>query len=143
MKFRKLLLILPLLLLAGCKDPYGASAKAAADIATGINTGMTTIGSLQQQGVITKAEALNVLGYMEYANKGDEAFTSCIQTAHTSGSKAGSFTACAQTFNAALNNPAELALIHVSNSQASGTISTIVNGVTTAVAAIITGLGGA
>jgi hypothetical protein len=138
-----LIAVLPVLLLAsaGCKDPYGGSAKAAADIASGIATGMSTVASLQRSGAISAREALNVLGYLEYANQGDEAFITCIQAAH-GGSKAGAFTACANQFNTTLNNPQQLALIHVSNSQASQTISVIVTGVTTAVALIISNLGG-
>jgi len=129
--------------LVGCKDPYGASAKAAADIGTGIAAGMSTLSGLEQQGLITPAETLNVAGYLEYANKGDEAFITCIDTAHTSGSKPGTFTACAQAFNTTLNNPTQLALIHVSNAKASQTVTVIVNGITTAVSSIIAGLGGA
>lgn len=140
---RKLLPFVALLLLVGCKDPYGASAKAGADIGTGIAQGMNTVSQLQQQGTISAAEALNVLGYLEFANKGDEAFISCVQTAHTAGNKAGTYTACAQAFNTTLNNPTELALIKVSNSAASANISTIVNTITTAVAAVETALGGA
>ena len=132
-----------LILLCGCKDPYGASIKAAADIGTGIAQGMKTVDSLRQQGLISAAEESNVLDYMEFANKADEAFQSCADTAHTAGSKAGSFTACATGFNSALNNPTELALLHVGNAQASQNISVIVTGVTTAVNAIVAGLGGA
>lgn len=127
----------------GCKDPYGASAKAGADIASGIASGMQTVQQLQQSGSISATEALNVAGYLEYANKGDEAFMVCVDAVHTAGPKAGSFTACANGFNATLNNPTELALIHVANTQASQNISTIVSGITTGVSLTITTLGGA
>lgn len=139
---RKLgLIMVACVLLAGCKDPYGASAKAGADIAQGISSALVTVTSLQQQGLITSAEALNVANYLEFANQGDEAFLTCAQMAHTT-SKAGAFTACAQTFNSALNNPTELALIKVSNPQASANISVVVTGLTTGVSAVITALGG-
>ena len=66
---------------------------------------MKTVDSLRQQGLVSPAEESNVLDYLEFANKADEAFKSCADTAHTAGSKAGSFTACATTFNTSLNNP--------------------------------------
>lgn len=142
MKLLRLLPLLVLFALVGCKDPYGATSKAGADIATGIAQGMNTVSSVAQQGSITPAEALNVLGYLEYANKADEAFLTCIQIAHTNGNKAGTYTACAQAFNSTLNTPAQLALIHVSNTTASQNITVIVNGITAASAAITTALGG-
>lgn len=129
--------------LCGCKDPYQTCLTAGTDIATGIAQGMKTVDSVRQQGLITPAEESSVLDYLEFANKADEAFKSCADAAHTAGSKAGAFTACATTFNTALNNPTELALLHVSNAQASQNISTIVAGITTGVNAIITGLNGA
>ncbi len=130
--------------LIGCSDPYGSSVKAGADIANGIATGMQTVGALQRQGTITAPQALNVLGYLEFANKGDEAFLTCAQTAHTNGNKAGTYTACAQAFNSTLNTPAELALVKLNgNAAAAQTVNTIVNGITSAAQAIITGLGGA
>jgi hypothetical protein len=135
--------LLVVLLLAGCKDPYGASAKAGADIANGIAAAFSTVAQLQQQNTITAAEALNVAGYLKFSNDADKAFLSCVQAAHTNGNKAGTFTACAQTFNMALNTPTETALIHVGNAQAQGTITAIVNGLTAGVSAVVTGLGGA
>lgn len=130
-------------LLMGCKDPYGACVKASADIGTGIAQGMKTVDSLRVQGLVTPAEESSVLDYLEFANTADRAFLTCAQTAHTSGSKAGSFTACATGFNSSLNNPTELALIHVSNAQGSQNVSIIVNGITTGIAAVSAALGGA
>ena len=142
MKQFRLLLVLPLLLIMGCSDPYRACVKASADIGIGIGQGMHTVNDLRQSGVISSAEEANVLNYLEYANIGNKAFMSCSQMAHTSGSKVGTFTSCAQTFNSALNNPTSLALIKVSNAGASQEISTIVNGITTGVTAVVTALGG-
>jgi hypothetical protein len=144
MKKALLGLALPLLAvcLVGCKDPYGACAKAGADIAQSVSSGFQTVTQLQQTNLISSQEALNVDGYLEFVNKADEAFLSCAQTAHTAGNVAGSFTACATTFNTTLNNPTELALLHVSNTTASQDVSVIANGVTTAVSAVIAALGG-
>ena len=128
---------------AGCKNPYQACLKASIDIGTGIAQGMKTVDGLRQQGVISPAEESNVLDYLEFANKADGAFLTCVDTAKTSGSKSGAFTACATAFNTALNNPTELALLHVNNTQASQNVTTIINGITTGVQAVIAGLGGA
>lgn len=131
------------LVLAGCKDPYGGCAKAGADIAQGVSAGLSTVSSLQQQGQITPAEALNVANYLEFVNKGDEAFLACVQTAHTGGNKPGTYTSCVNTFNSTLNTPTELALIRVNNPQAEATVNAIVTGFTTATVAIQSQLGGA
>lgn len=143
---KRLLLFLTLLAIvpfvSGCKDPYGACVKADADIAQAISSGFVTVSQLQQSGLISPQEALNVANYLEFANQADAAFGTCAQTAHTAGSRAGAFTACATTFNTALNNPTQLALLHVSNPKASQNVTTIVNGITTGVSAVITALGG-
>lgn len=132
-----------LLALTGCKDPYGACAKAGADVGSAITQGFSTVTALEQEGQITPAEALNVAGYLKFANDGDKAFISCVGFAHTNGNKPGTYTSCAQTFNAALNTPAEVALIHVGNAKAQQTITVIVNGLTAGATAIVSGLGGA
>jgi hypothetical protein len=135
-------LLLPLMLLA-CSDPYGACEKAAADIGTGIGSGMMTINGLRTSGLITSQEEISVLGFMKFANDANGAFASCAQQAHNAGSKKGAFTACAQTFQTTLSNPTELALIRVTNPQAQQQVQTVVNAVTTGVATVITTLGGA
>jgi len=145
---RKSFLILFLLFggvfeLVGCADPYGACVKAGADIATGIATAMQTVDATQQNGYITPKEELNVVGYLEYANKADEAFLSCASTAHTAKSVKGSYTACASAFSDSLNNPAELDMIHVVNPAAQITVTSIVNTIVNSAGAIVSGLGGA
>jgi len=128
--------------LAGCKDPYGASEKAAADIGASIGAGMKTVDSLRVAGVITPQEETSVLGYLKFANDANGAFGNCASQAHAAGNKAGAFTACAQTFLTTLNTPSELALIRVGNPQAQQEIQTIVTGVITGVNAVIAALGG-
>lgn len=147
MRFLRTLILLLLagatfLGIAGCADPYGASAKAASTIAASVGTGYKTIQALQQTGTISSQEALNVAGYLKFASDGDKAFESCIQSAHSS-PVANAFTACAQTFVTTLNTPTELALIHVKDSGASATISNIVSGITAGLAILETALGGA
>ena len=141
-KLLAVLLVLPLALLIGCADPYGACAKAGADIASGIAQGMSTVAGLQAQGVISKTEEANVLGYLEFANQQDESFLTCATAAHTAGGVKGSYTTCVAAFASTLNNPSELTLIRVNNPSAQENVQTIVNGISTAVAAINTALGG-
>jgi hypothetical protein len=141
-KANRLLLLPLLLLLSSCNDPYRACVQANADVAQAISNGLATITQLQQQGLISTKEAPSVAGYFEFANKADETFGNCAKNVHTSGATAGSYTACAQAFNTSLNNPNQLALLHVSNTNASQTISIIVTGLTNGANSIITSLGG-
>jgi hypothetical protein len=147
MKRLALAVLLPAILLLagfkGCNDPYTACVQGSSVAAQSINQGMTTVDTLRQQGTLSVAEESQALDYMEFANKADGAFLSCAQEAHTNGNKPGTYTACANTFNTALNNPAELALLHVSNAQASQTLNTIVIGVTAGVNSLVAALGGA
>jgi len=141
---RKLSLLLPLLLLlSGCKDPYGSCVRAGADIAGGITTAMQTVDSIEKAGQMTATEEKNILGYLEYANKADAVFLTCVSTAHTSGSKTGTYTACATAFQNTLNNPAQLALLHVTNPTTQTTVTSLTSAIVTSVGALITGLGGA
>ena len=140
---KKLMAVLPLvLLLAGCKDNYGACEKAALDIGTGITAGMKTVDSLRVAGAISVSEETNILNYLEFANKADGAFATCAQASHTAGSKAGAYTSCATLFQTTLANPQALALIRVGNPTAQGEVQLIVAGVNTGVTAILTALGG-
>jgi hypothetical protein len=129
--------------LSSCSDPYGAVVKAGANIAAGITAGDNTVLQLEQSGTITKQEAVNVLGYLEFANKADEALLTCATTAKATGSAKGSFSACTTAFANTLNNPAELALIHVSNSGAQTTVTAIVNAISAGASLLATSLGGA
>ena len=138
----KRVLLVAVLFLAACSDPYGACVKAGADIAAGISGGFNTVVQLQQQGTISAPEALNVAGYLKFANDADKVFLTCTQAAHTT-SKAGAFTSCAQAFATQLNNPQETALIHVGNASAQATVNTVINGITTGISTLETALGGA
>jgi hypothetical protein len=143
MRKLKVLFLLPLIFLCGCSDPYGASVKAGATIAASITQGMNTVAQLETQGLMTPTEAGNVLGYLEFANKQDEAFINCATAAHTAGGVKGSYTACTTGFAATLSNPQELALIHVVNPTAQTNVETIANAISAGVAAINAALGGA
>lgn len=125
----------------GCKDPYGASVKAGADIATGIGDAMKTVDTLRVSGLISVQEESNVLGYFKFANVADEAFLTCAKNVHTTPG-VGSYTACAQTFTTTLANPQQLALIHVNNPDAAAQISTAVNSVTSGINLVVAALGG-
>jgi hypothetical protein len=136
-------ILLPLvLLLSGCPDPYGACEKGALDIGNGIAAGMKATDQLRVAGKISVQEETNILGYLEFANTTNGAFGKCAQAAHTAGSKSGSFTACAQVFSTALNDPTKLALIHVSDPNTQTAVQAIINGITAGVSAVLTALGG-
>lgn len=128
-------------MLAGCSNPYGACVKGGADVANGIKAAMTTVDDIHNAGLISGAEEGHILDYLKFANDADGAFLTCAATAHTAGVK-GSFTACATGFSSALNNPTELALIHVGNPKEQATVTSIINGIIAGVNAIIAALGG-
>jgi hypothetical protein len=128
--------------LTGCQDPYGACEKASLDIANGIAAGMKSVDSLRVAGAISTQEETNILGYLKFANDGNGAFAACAKSAHTAGSKAGAYTACAQQFQQALNNPQELSLIRVTNPQSQQSVQLIITSVNTGVTAVLTALGG-
>lgn len=126
----------------GCKDPYGACVRTDADIAKAVSSGFVEVTQLQQQGLITTAEAINVAGFFKIINDSDKTFGTCISAAHTS-KAAGAFTACAAAVNTTLNTPAELALAHVNDSNASATISAIIQSIIAGVNTLNVALGGA
>lgn len=126
----------------GCSDPYGACVKAGADIAAGVGSGLNTVAQLQQQSTITAAEAVNVAGYLKFANDADKVFLTCSQAAHVNAT-AGAFTVCATAFATQLNSPQETALIHVGNATAQNTVNTVINGLVTGINTLKTALGGA
>jgi hypothetical protein len=128
--------------IAGCSDPYGACEQGALTVANSISTGMQSVDAFRQAGKITPQEEGNILGYLKFANDTNGAFAVCAQQAHNAGSKSGAYTACAQTFVTALNNPQELALIHVSNPNSQQEVQLIVTGIATGVNGILVALGG-
>jgi hypothetical protein len=139
---KKSVLIVLSILLIGCSNPYQACEKASLDIANGIAAGMKSVDSLRVAGAISTQEETNILGYLKFANDGNGAFASCAKSVHMTGYKTGAYTACAQQFQQALNNPRELALIHVSNQNSQQSVQLIITSVSTGVTAIITALAG-
>lgn len=142
MKSRFVLVVVLTLALASCNDPYGASEKAAADIAASIGAGMKTVDNLRVAGLLSAQEESTILGYLKFANDTDSAFGNCAQQAHNLGNKAGAYTACAQLFLTSLNNPQEMALIKVNNPQAQQEVQNVVQGIIAGVNAVIAALGG-
>jgi len=139
---RKLaVLLLAIVVLAGCKDPYGACEKAALNIGNGVAAGMKTTDDLRAAGKISVQEETNILGFLKFANDANGAFGNCAQQVHASGARTG-YTACASVFQVALSNPAELALIHVSNPNTQQDVMVIVNGINTGVSTLLAALGG-
>jgi len=134
-------LLLTVVVLAGCKDPYGACEKAALNIGNGIAAGMNTANDLRVAGKISLQEETNILGFLKFANDANGVFGACAQQVHASGAKTG-YTTCALTFQQTLSNPTELALIHVSNPDSQQNVMVIVNAINTGVSTVLTALGG-
>jgi len=126
----------------GCKDPYADTAKAASGIADTIAQGYASVQTLVNSGTLTKPEAISVAGYLKFTNDADIAFETCIDTVHKN-PKAGGYTSCAQTFLTAIDNPTELALIKVKDTNANQTVASIAQGVIGALQVGISSLGGA
>ena len=129
------------LVLVGC-DAYKASSKAGQVVATTVTNGFQTILIMQKDGEISTQEALNLAGYLEFANLQDEAFLSCSKIAHTNGNVSGSYTACATTFLSNMSQPSELALIHVSNPKSQANVQTIVSAISSAISIYQNSIGG-
>ena len=135
-------LVISALCLAGCKDPYGACNKAGQVIATSITQGDNTVLTLAKAGTISPQEAVSILGFLEFANQSDESFLTCAKVAHENGNVVGSYTACGTVFVTQLNNPAELALIRVSNPNAQTQVQAILATLTSALTILQSSLGG-
>jgi hypothetical protein len=108
----------------GCpaNDPYGVGAKAALDITDTIHTGATAVDQLRVDGTITKDEEKSALGYMNALNDADAAFGSCVKAAHTAGGKAAAVISCGSSFATAIQNPALLAEVHITNPKSQATV---------------------
>lgn len=136
-----LLLVIPVLLLCSCADPYGTSAKLAQDVFVSVNQANTTVDNLQKQGIISPAEERNILDYTASVNTLDVVYLNCVVAAHTAGT-AGGFTACAQTLAASMGNPSTLAALHISNAAHQGEVTAVAQGIVTLVTVTVTALGG-
>jgi len=130
------------LALVGC-DAYKASSKAGQVVATTVTNGFQTILTMQKDGQISTSEALNLAGYLEFANLQDENFLTCSKIAHTNGNVSGSYTACATTFLTNMSQPSELSLIHVSNAASQAKVQTIVSAISSAISIYQSSIGGA
>ena len=139
---RKLaVLALTVMMLAGCKNPYGACEKAALDIGNGITAGYKTIDDLRVAGKISVQEEISIAGFLKFANDGNGVFGACAQKVHSTGAKTG-YTVCAQAFQQALANPTELALIHVGNPNSQQEVAAVVDEFSSGVSTLIIALGG-
>lgn len=137
----KRLLVIPLLLLIACNDPYGVAAKLAQDVAVSVNQADTTIDALRVQGTVSADEERNILGYLNTLNTLDGQYIACVQVAHGQ-STAGGFTRCAQTLATGIGDPNTLAALHVSNASSQEKVRAVAQGIATLVTVTITALGG-
>jgi hypothetical protein len=145
MRNRKWLSLLTIVLAVGlvaCSDPYGLSVKAGADVAVSISQGMQTVDQLRVQTLITPQEESRVLDYLEFANLTNSAYLTCVQNAHTAGTKTGAFTQCAQVFVNAISAPDKLALVRIVNPSAQQTVIGIANTAINTIKSVVALLGG-
>jgi hypothetical protein len=126
----------------GCNDPAGIAAKSNLDIATAINSVVTSANQLYTANAITATEDRNILTWSQTVNTLNGTYGSCISAASAASSKAAAFVACADTFLAAAENPTVLAELKVTNPNSQATITgiavTIQAGLTTTVSSLQT-----
>lgn len=126
----------------GCSDPAGIAAKSNLDVATAINSVVTSANQLYTANAITAAEDRNILTWSQTVNTLNGTYGGCISAAQAASSKAAAFVACADTFLTAAENPTVLAELKVSNPNSQATITgiavTIQAGLTTAISSLQT-----
>lgn len=127
----------------GCNATAGdIAAKANLDIASAINSVVTSANQLYTAGGITSTEDRSILTWSQTVNTLNGTFGTCVSAATAASSKAAGFTACADTFLTAAENPTVLAELKVSNPNSQATITgiavTIQAGLTTAISSLQT-----
>jgi hypothetical protein len=135
------LLVLLLLTLTACNDPYGVAAKLAQDVAVADNQAAVSVDQLRTQGTITPTEERAVLGYLTSINTLDGQYIGCVQVAHGS-TVVGGFTKCVQALLVGIGDPTTLAALHVSNPASQAKLVAIVQAIDSLVNATSVALGG-
>jgi hypothetical protein len=130
------------LTLTGCKDAYGTAAKLYQDVSVTIGQASTTVNQFQIDGTVTVAENRTIQGYLLSLNSINGTYASCVKVAHASTTAVGGFTACANTLNKAMSDPAMLATLHISNAKAQGELQGVSQTITTLVTTTLTALNG-
>jgi len=125
-----------------CSDPYKDSLRVGDVITSTVPDAMKTVVDIRTAGLITKDEAGNALDYIHFVDLADRPYIQCVQDVHTS-SKVGGLTSCANDFLSQLNDPAKLALIHVSESQGQAKLNVLIGTLTTGLTTLVSSLGGA
>lgn len=134
--------VLFVLLMLGCKDPYGTAAKLYQDVSVTIGQASTTVDQFRKDGTVSVNEERVIEGYLLSLNNIDATYGACVKAAHGNASLVGGFTSCANTLNASMSNPAMLAALHITNQKAQATLTSTMQGITTLVTTAITALAG-
>lgn len=121
-------------------NPYGVAAKGSDDVAVAINQIETQVDGLHKSGEITSAEEKAILSYANFANAQNGVFQQCVSGVHKSNGAVPAYVACAQTELAAMNDPVQLAAVHVSNPQSQAKVQSIIGTVALAINGVITAL---
>jgi uncharacterized protein YdbL (DUF1318 family) len=126
---------------AGCKDPYGNAAKLYRDVAVTINQASATVDQFRQQGTVSVEEERTIVGYFGTLNTINGTYGACVKVAHAN-TTVGAFTACANTLNRSMSDPAMLAALHITNAKAQGELQGVSQAITTLITTTLTALGG-
>jgi hypothetical protein len=135
------LAIILVLSLTACKDPYGNAAKLYQDVSVTLGQASATIDQFRQQGTVTVSEEQIILGYLGTLNTINGTYGACVKVAH-SNTTVGAFTACANTLNRSMSDPAMLTALHIVNPKAQGELQGVSKAITTLITTTITALGG-
>jgi hypothetical protein len=121
--------------LSGCpKDPYTASMAASLDVSNGVNDGITVIGQLETDSLITRAEGAKIAGYLGNLTVLNGKFRTTVRSIHTANPVAtkAAYIPAAQAFVSAANDPTLLAALHVVNPVAEQRVQAFLTAINTA-----------
>jgi hypothetical protein len=126
--------------LMGC-NPYSTANDTALVIGQIVSLAQADLPSLAATGVFSSSEQTTASNYLAALQAADSQASTCVASAHTAGNKKGAFLTCFNTFAAALQSPAELALLRVLNPKAQAKVQLWVTAVTLALNGALDALG--
>jgi hypothetical protein len=121
---RKLIWLLPLILVSGCNTKSLRTANY--DLANAINKAAISTVQLGQQGVISASDENTILPIFYTMSQESDAITACIDNTNAGGNAAG----CITPILTAINSQAAQASLGVKTTTAQATVSTLITGIT-------------
>jgi outer membrane murein-binding lipoprotein Lpp len=134
--------LLAALFLSGCpKDPYTASMAASLDVSNGVSDGISAIGQLKKDNLITQAEVASYVGYLGDIGTLNGTFRTSVKQIHASGATGkAAYISAASTFVTNANNSQLLAALHVDSPAAQAKVQTFMAAIKTALDGIQTAI---